>query len=354
MMSAAWFTRLLTLERKRSERSRKPFVLLLLNVEALAEGNGGHTRLVHQVFSAVGSIARETDTTGWYREGSIIGVIFTELGDHNAIGVAVDALLSKVTSTLHRSLGLEPSRKVRVSHYIFPDDWTQGEPHGRRASPLYSDLEERKSSWRKSWGKRMMDVVGSSLALILLLPLLGIIALVIKLTSRGPVLFRQERVGRLGERFTFLKFRSMYVSNDHEIHKHYVKRLIAGQINTEQGGVFKIKDDPRITRVGQFLRKTSLDELPQFWNVLLGQMSLVGPRPPLPYEVDAYDIWHRRRLLEAKPGITGLWQVYGRSRICFDDMVRLDLRYAQSCSLWLDLKILLQTPRAVLAGEGAY
>ena len=117
---------------------------------------------------------------------------------------------------------------------------------------------------------------------------------------------------------------------------------------------YKITDDPRVTRVGRFLRKTSLDEIPQFLNVLRGEMSLVGPRPPIPYEIEAYDIWHRRRLMEVRPGITGLWQVKGRSKVCFNDMVRLDLEYARRWSVRLDLKILLQTPRAVLFGGGAY
>ena len=118
--------------------------------------------------------------------------------------------------------------------------------------------------------------------------------------------------------------------------------------------VYKLTNDPRVTAVGRFLRKTSLDEFPQFWNVLRGEMSLVGPRPPVAYEFEMYDYWHRRRVLELKPGVTGLWQVNGRSRTCFDDMVRLDLRYSQTWSLWLDLKILLATPLAVVAGNGAH
>jgi lipopolysaccharide/colanic/teichoic acid biosynthesis glycosyltransferase len=150
----------------------------------------------------------------------------------------------------------------------------------------------------------------------------------------------------------------MYVNNDASKHQEYVKQLIAGQAARNGGdeaseGVFKLTDDPRITRVGKFLRRTSLDELPQFINVLIGEMSLVGPRPPIAYEVEAYDLWHRRRLLEAKPGITGLWQVNGRSRVQFDDMVRLDLQYARTWSPWLDLKILARTPKAMVAGEGA-
>jgi lipopolysaccharide/colanic/teichoic acid biosynthesis glycosyltransferase len=164
------------------------------------------------------------------------------------------------------------------------------------------------------------------------------------------VLFQQQRVGRYGKRFTFLKFRSMYVANDHAIHEEFVKTLIAGA----KKPVYKLTNDPRITPIGRFLRKTRLDELPQFLNVLRGQMSLVGPRPPIPYEVEVYDIWHRRRLLEVKPGITGLWQVMGRSRTTFNEMVRLDLYYARSWSVWLDLKILWRTPRVVFMGDGAY
>jgi exopolysaccharide biosynthesis polyprenyl glycosylphosphotransferase len=205
--------------------------------------------------------------------------------------------------------------------------------------------------------KRLMDITGSLFLLMLLSPVLFLIAAAVKLTSRGPVLFRQQRIGEHGTPFTFLKFRSMYVNNDASQHKEYVRQLIAGQAAKHPAngtdGVFKLTNDPRITTVGNFLRRTSLDELPQFINVLRGEMSLVGPRPPVPYEVEAYAIWHRRRVLEAKPGITGLWQVQGRSRVGFDEMVRLDLRYARDCSPWLDLKILWQTPKAVIAGDGA-
>ena len=151
----------------------------------------------------------------------------------------------------------------------------------------------------------------------------------------------------------------MRPANDSQVHREYVRRFIAGDVRLgapEQNGkvVYKITEDPRVTRVGGFLRRTSLDELPQLLNVLAGEMSLVGPRPPIPYELEAYEVWHKRRLLEVKPGITGLWQVNGRSRLRFDDMVRLDLQYAKAWSPWLDIKILLQTPRAVLSGEGAY
>jgi lipopolysaccharide/colanic/teichoic acid biosynthesis glycosyltransferase len=194
--------------------------------------------------------------------------------------------------------------------------------------------------------------------LILCLPVLVLIAMAIRSTSKGPVLFRQVRMGQYGKRFTFLKFRSMYVNSDPNIHEEYVKRLIKGTPGTEQTTgnrqiLYKLTADPRITPVGRFLRSTSLDEIPQFLNVLCGHMSLVGPRPPVLYEFNRYDLWHRQRLLAVKPGITGLWQVDGRSRVKFDDMVRLDIRYARSWSLWLDIRILLRTPGAVISGNGA-
>src|SRR5262249_4680394 len=205
--------------------------------------------------------------------------------------------------------------------------------------------------------KRSLDITGSLLALTLLSPLLILISVLIKLTSRGPVLFRQERVGQYGARFTFLKFRSMYFTNDHSIHREYTKSLITGGARQAAKGwqsVYKLTADPRVTPLGRLLRRTSLDELPQFLNVLRDEMSLVGPRPPIPYEIEYYDIWHKRRLLAVKPGITGLWQVEGRSRVSFDEMVRLDLKYAGSWSFWLDMKILMRTPKAVVSGEGAY
>jgi lipopolysaccharide/colanic/teichoic acid biosynthesis glycosyltransferase len=225
---------------------------------------------------------------------------------------------------------------------------------------MYPDLirrDELQKSFRVM--KRAMDVVGSLAALIVFSPLVLVIAMAIKATSKGPVFFRQRRIGQYGKSFIFLKFRSMHVGNDASVHREYVKQLIAGRAEKQPsdgtaGGVYKLTQDPRITPLGSFLRKTSLDELPQFLNVLKGEMSLVGPRPPVPYEVESYDLWHRRRLLEAKPGITGLWQVNGRSRIKFDEMVRLDLKYARTWSPWMDLKILLRTPGAVVFGEGAH
>jgi lipopolysaccharide/colanic/teichoic acid biosynthesis glycosyltransferase len=170
------------------------------------------------------------------------------------------------------------------------------------------------------------------------------------------VLFCQDRVGYHGRRFKLYKFRSMKTDCETSTHKEFVRRFINGEMNSpEKANVaYKMTNDTRITGIGRWLRKTSLDELPQLFNVIKGDMSLVGPRPPIPYEVEAYSVWHYRRLLEAMPGITGLWQIEGRSRTSFDDMVRMDIRYSSSWSFWLDLKLLFKTPAAVFVGKGAY
>ncbi len=182
-------------------------------------------------------------------------------------------------------------------------------------------------------------------------------ALAIKLTSPGPVIFRQTRLGKGGHHFLFMKFRSMTAGNNDRVHREYVLKLIDGQHDQlnqgEQGKpLYKLKNDSRITPVGRIIRKLSIDELPQLYNVLKGDMSLVGPRPPIPYEVEKYKSWHLRRILEVKPGITGLWQVEGRSQTSFEDMVRLDIRYVQNWSLGLDIRILFKTVREVLLPRG--
>jgi len=316
-------------------------------------------RVLTTILSALSCSSRETDIVGWYRENAILGVIFTEI--HEAERNALQSLvLTKLSEALRASLGADRVDQIRISFHFFPEDWDK--PNSSRLSDekLYPDLFGRNKARKYCHVvKRAMDIVGSIAALILFSPLFALIALAIKLTSKGPVLFKQTRIGQYGTMFTFLKFRSMMPANDPGIHREYVKRFITGEVESDssdqwQNVVYKIREDPRITRVGKFLRKTSLDELPQFINVLKGDMSLVGPRPPIPYELEVYHTWHRRRVLEVKPGITGLWQVNGRSRTKFDEMVRMDLRYARMWSPWLDLKILLRTPHAVLSGDGAY
>jgi exopolysaccharide biosynthesis polyprenyl glycosylphosphotransferase len=206
--------------------------------------------------------------------------------------------------------------------------------------------------------KRAIDVVVSTLLLVVFSPLFLSIALAVKLGSPGPVLFRQRRVGRRGEEFTFYKFRTMRADTDDRLHREYAGNFINGKDTEEKAkdpssAVFKLTNDPRVTAIGRLLRKTSLDELPQLINILRGEMSLVGPRPPIAYELAHYKEWHRRRL-EAKPGLTGLWQVSGRSSVPFNEMVLMDLYYIDNWSLWSDFKILLRTIPVIVSGRGAY
>jgi len=195
-------------------------------------------------------------------------------------------------------------------------------------------------------GKRLFDLSVGLLAFVFVIPIVPLIALMIKLDSPGPVFYRQDRIGRGGRPFRFYKFRSMYREADR-------RRTELESRNEQEGPVFKIKADPRITPVGQFLRRSSVDEIPQILNVLRGDMSIVGPRPPLPVEVARYQPWHRRRL-DVKPGITCLWQIAGRSQIGFDEWMRLDMEYLRTRSLRTDMAIFLKTLPAVMARRGAY
>jgi lipopolysaccharide/colanic/teichoic acid biosynthesis glycosyltransferase len=349
------FQAMLTLERRRAERSGQPFALMLLSAPAM---NGSAGKLLHRVLGIVAKNSRETDLVGWYNTGTVLGIIFTQIAPDAA---SVERIIrEKISSALQKELGKDTAKSVVISVHLFPEDWNKSDSGWVADSKLYSDLDRKVPRKRFSQGmKRAMDIVGSAALLTLLAPVFAIIAVIVKLTSDGPVLFEQERMGQFAARFKCLKFRTMFTNCDAKIHQAYVQQFIAGIVADQNGNppektVYKIVNDPRITPVGRFLRKTSLDELPQLWNVLIGEMSLVGPRPPVPYEFEIYEHWHRRRVFELKPGVTGLWQVSGRSRTKFDDMVRLDLRYSQTWSLWLDIKILLATPRAAFMGTGAY
>jgi exopolysaccharide biosynthesis polyprenyl glycosylphosphotransferase len=351
------FVSMLYLERRRAERAQKRFVLMLVDVKKVM-ADGQKNRNLGKITGSILSVTRETDIVGWYLEDNLIGVIGTEIGEAKPKTIQ-GKMLEKVRAALIEALPPEKVSQIAVSFHFFPEEWDEGGTDHSANITLYPDLSRKDETRKFALGiKRAMDIAGSAAALAILSPIFGAVALAIKLNSKGPVLFKQQRLGQYGKTFTVLKFRSMRTDCDATIHQQYVSQFIAGQVESEGANgektVFKIQQDPRITPIGHFIRKTSLDELPQFWNVLVGEMSLVGPRPPVPYEFKAYDLWHRRRVLEIKPGITGLWQVEGRSRTRFDDMVRLDLKYARAWSLWLDVKILLQTPGAVLTGEGAH
>jgi lipopolysaccharide/colanic/teichoic acid biosynthesis glycosyltransferase len=350
------FRRTLGIERKRTERTKEHFLLMLVDRgdRQSADESG---RALDSVVTALVPFIRETDVIGWYKEQATIGVVFTGLASTDR-NLTLGTILNKVSAALQDTLTSDQFSQITISFHFFPDDWNHDGPGNSSNPALYPDLSTPRNDQRTLLGiKRAMDLLGSALLVIASLPMFLFIAAAIKATSRGPIFYKQKRVGQHGRRFTFLKFRSMYVDNDHSIHREYVKQLIAGSAGRvspdgKSDGVYKLVNDPRITRVGRFLRRTSLDELPQFLNVLWGDMSLVGPRPPIPYELAAYQTWHRRRLLEVKPGITGLWQVAGRSRVSFDEMVRMDLQYATRWTPWLDVKILLRTPSAVI--KGAY
>lgn len=345
------FIRMLCLERNRAERSRRRLVLMVLEPQA---ARGHYVESIEKIRKVLTRATRETDIKGWYRDGAAIGVIFTEIPLTETSIVQI--LSAKMNHALQADLGELEASRLKVSFHVFPEiAEDSNHDKGDQAddlSPIYPDVALKNESRRIPFVvKRGLDIVGSLAALLVLVPVMALIAAAIKLTSRGPVLFRQVRLGQSGRQFPFLKFRSMYAKSDHGVHEAYVKSFIVNQSGDCK--IYKLQSDPRITPVGRFIRRTSLDEIPQFFNVLVGHMSLVGPRPPVPYEFASYDIWHRRRLLAMKPGITGSWQVEGRSRVKFDDMVRMDLAYARNWSLWSDIKILLKTPRAVLSGNGA-
>jgi lipopolysaccharide/colanic/teichoic acid biosynthesis glycosyltransferase len=355
-----YFHTILNLEKKRTERSGKHFLLMLINIKKIYK-KPVPNEIIATIGDAIISLTRETDIKGWYERNAFLGIIFTESN-----GTDKDILKNKFQNHLSGVLDEAQMAKIKISFHVFPEE---GNGEGEKLSnnldmKLYPDITKNSLSKKISFFiKRFFDVVGSIFLMIIFLPSFLLIPAFIKLTSEGPVLFKQKRHGQFGRTFTFLKFRSMYINNDPGIHKKYIKTFIHeqksydnlyGNESSTQKGIYKIKDDPRITPIGRLLRKTSLDELPQFINVLKGEMSLVGPRPPIHYELEDYDLWHRRRILEVKPGITGLWQVKGRSSTTFDEMVRLDLQYSREWSIWLDLKILLLTPFVVLTGRGAY
>ncbi len=364
LLSENEFRRMLAIERKRSERTDAPFLLMLADC-----GDSGIQDADSTMLEAIGTTllqhSRDTDIIGWYQEGIILGALFTGL-EANQRNSVLGTVASRMRTLLESNLTPDEWRQVRLGFHLFPDHWDLTGSEHPGDSVLYIDLTleaKRKKTFLAL--KRIIDFTISALVLAVCSPLFLLIALAIKATSKGPVFYRQKRIGQHGRQFIFLKFRSMYAGSNEHVHKKFVTNLITDSsryaapdsedvVDIESESQYKIKDDARITRVGRLLRRTSLDELPQLLNVLKGEMSLVGPRPAIPYEVEVYQTWHRHRVLSAKPGITGIWQVTGRSRVKFDEMVRMDLRYAMAWSLWLDLKILLQTPFAVIRGTGAF
>ncbi len=350
------FHELLAFERRRHERSGRSFLVMTVDFTGITDLKIRH-EAVREAVNALSLHTRSTDIKGWYWGDKVLGVIMTEMQI-----IEKETLEKKILQPLQTNLSREWLNDIGILFHRYPEDGRMSQMvDGPSCLTFYPDVA-RQNPTRKNGHrmKRIIDVIGSIAAIMIFSPFFILIPIGIKLTSRGPVLFRQERAGQFGEKFKFLKFRSMYVNNDEDVHREFVHNFItkkpSGNGNNGNSGktVYKIMKDKRVTSFGYILRRTSLDELPQFFNVLKGEMSLVGPRPPLQYEVEKYDSWHWRRIMEVKPGITGLWQVMGRSSTTFDDMVRLDLKYVTNWSLLLDIMILFKTPKAVVSGKGAY
>jgi len=340
-----YFLHQLWLEKRRADRSKSPFSLALFYFK---QGISREEEFYGEVLNSINSNTRETDIKGWVDQ-DVFGLI---LPDTNGQGVQ---------SCVNKVVNGSGEKVLSVVTGTYPDHIIKELLDEEQKNPDFFPLdidETIKSIGFKKNLKRVIDVIGSIAGLLLFSPIMILTGIVIKINSPGPIIFKQMRLGSKGVPFSFYKFRSMNCDTDDQIHRDYTANLINGnlsQINQgdESAPIYKMKSDPRVTWVGKIIRKTSIDELPQFLNVLKGEMSLVGPRPPIFYEVEKYEPWQLRRILEVKPGITGLWQVDGRSRTSFDDMVRLDLRYARTWSIWLDFKILLKTVKAVIRPNGA-
>jgi len=345
----------ITRERKRTNRSGLTMVMLLIGVQDSQYENT--SALFAGIEGALSAVKSDIDILGWFERQSIMGLIVPEIETAD-LASTCERLESEFRKEITSRFEGDLTERLSIRLRVYPEPQQLGEEELQTVDPfLYPELHVRQDRGAMFQVlKRGIDILGSLALLLILSPLLLAIAGLVKLSSHGPVLFRQIRVGQMLKPFMICKFRTMYANAGHGIHHNYVSWFITSSDKGQEqdtNQIFKLTNDPRITPIGHFLRKTSLDELPQLWNVLVGHMSLVGPRPPLWYEVQQYKPWHRHRVLEAKPGITGLWQVTGRSRTTFDEMVRLDLRYARGRSLWTDIKILLATPMAVIKGKGA-
>ena len=333
------FLRDLRREMRRAERSTTALSLVLYRTDSEAF----HDPLqMDRLLEMLHDAKRETDILGHVGADSI-AVLCPDTDEHGTKGfmrkfdvLASDLPFSAVAATypndLFASLANGTSTQPAFQPFLVSDATTPA----RGTYPL----------------KRSLDVAGALIAICLIWPLMLVVAATIALTSSGPIIFRQTRLGKGGVPFTFYKFRSMVANGDDGIHRAFVAIHIKG-VPTDAKPEYKLRSDPRVTPIGRLIRKTSIDELPQFFNVLKGDMSLVGPRPPIAYETAQYQPWHLRRVMTAKPGITGLWQVEGRGKVSFCEMVRMDIRYVRDCSFVLDLKLLFKTILVVLRCDGA-
>ena len=385
-------------ERRRTERSGSPFSLLTLDISDLIEKRP--KLKIHQMKKVITNIVRENtrdiDIKGWHDdrtlnilmpETPISGAYLlaeklqekvnngfrTFFGFDNVVDLKKNMLITSYPEAAKNSEEFSESEPLvaKKSVATSPGKWAnkgktttilkmQWSPPNQMtlAWPLYSDLLEESALINvQKWIKRAIDIIGAVIGIVLFGPLMLIIATLTKITSPGPILFRQERMGFLGKKFIFLKFRSMFYNCDQAVHQEHVRRLANNEITPFENGKknifsYKLQNDERVTKIGRFLRRTSLDELPQLLNVLKGDMSLVGPRPYPVYQIENCSFWQHSRL-SIKPGVTGLAQLYGRYNITYTDAYRLDLQYIKKWSLWLDFKILIKTVPLFISGRGA-
>ena len=380
LYSRHYIEQTINIEKSRVYRTASPFTLVLFDPYKLTSNNSKPTKKsIKELVKIVAQETRQTDILGWWDKKRLAILLLDTLPEGGLI--LIDKLISKIQSN-----GFEfPNSPERDYFEIstFPNSGklkrdtennekrkdSQGQRKGgsnqntnllsglkRQTHQKVITLVECKKHYELT--KRIVDIFFSVILLLILAPLFLICALLIKLDSPGPAIYRQKRVGKGGACFTFLKFRTMYHNSDEKIHENHVKNLVDKKICLSPNGRFnessyKIVEDSRVTRFGQLLRKTSFDEAPQLINVLKGDMSLVGPRPHPLYEAELYNHWRRYRL-DVKPGITGLGQIDGRYNKAYDEVYRLDLQYVKRASLLLDLKILFRTIPAVLSSKGAY
>jgi len=344
ILSRHQFVKQIRVEKRRTDRFKVPLSMMLYQIDAEQRGRPGHFGALVDLLR---DSKRETDALGYLGDGQV-GVLLVHTDRVGMEAFARKVAAAAVDLQYSSTSGTYPDQvfeKIVAADAIEPD-----------TLPYFLEYDTEHGSLQRLL-KRCMDIVGAAFLILLAAPMMAVTAIAIKTTSPGPVIYRQIRLGRKGVPFVFYKFRSMTTGANENVHREFVTRLIEGKHDEVNQGdadkpVYKLQGDSRVTRVGFFIRKTSIDELPQLFNVLKGDLSLVGPRPPIVYEAELYQSWHLRRILEGRPGITGLWQVEGRNRVTFDEMVRMDLRYTRTWTLWMDIKILMKTVGAVLRFDG--
>ena len=339
------FRRQLDREKHRTDRTECPFTLMLFGIGQTSSEIGLNNEDLKELASMVQEVTRASDYKGWFLNGNelLVGVLMPDTKPEES-GHLFNRVKASMPSTFTRHINLSTT----VYSYPVQADLNTDEPARMKliSEPVDSNMVSEKEIDTPSW-KRTLDIVGALTTILLLSPIWILVSLYIKLVSPGPVFFKQKRVGLGGNHFMMIKFRTMSVKVDPDAHRRYVESLIKAESGNNDKPMIKQEDRPEIIPGGKIIRSLCLDEIPQLLNVLKGEMSMVGPRPAMEYEVQQYAGWHHKRLY-ALPGMTGLWQVSGKNRLTFNEMVRLDIRYTRQMSFITDLRILLKTIPAII------